>query len=247
MATGVHLRIGENVRKLEIHMIEPVRQLMYSKMRVDIIAEEFSAGYGFADLVGAKLCEEGCENRKIMGLETPLDHHHLVRVILSLHLESAVSVAALSNRIPVSESTLRNRVLPQLKRMGLIERVPNGSIKLLNVPPRPTEGIVAVEAKQTRWREAILQARRYTYFAEQSYIAVWKETTRLVDRTLLDVHKLGLISVELDGAEVIVEAPKLEPREAGMNWFCAEFLYGYALSLGSLVSESKSHRVDTVA
>lgn len=220
------------MNRKEVQMIEPVRQLMLKNMNVDVVAEEFSAGYGFADLVGAKLCGQCCKNREQMGMAIPLDHRHLVRVLLSLNGNNKMSISSLLEQAFISESTLRSKVLPQLRRMGLIKSEPGGFIKLLNVPPKPTEGVIAVEAKQTRWRDAMLQARRYSYFAEQSYIAVWKETLRLVDQSLLATHQLGLIGVEIDSAEVVIEAPKLIPRQTEMNWFCAEFLYGLALNTG---------------
>ncbi len=105
----------------------------------------------------------------------------------------------------------------------------DGYVRLLTVPPQPTKNIVAVEAKQTKWREAILQARRYTFFANQTYIAVWFDTVDRVDRRLLYRHRLGLIGVGTDNAEVILKAPKRIPRQPKMNRYCSEFLYRIAL------------------
>lgn len=213
-------------------MIAPVRDLLVRELKSDVVVCEFSAGYGFADLVGAKLCNSCCENREKSGWTASLAHRHLVRVLLTLESREPITIEALRERVAISESTLRSKVLPTLRRMGLIEHSRTQVIKLVAMPPKPTEGVIAVEAKQTRWREAILQAKRYKFFADQSYIAVWKETVPRVDRSLLEAHNLGLISVEPHKAIIELEAPVSVPKRLEMNRFCSEYLYAHALSTG---------------
>lgn len=218
---------------LEAEMIEPIRRFMQHQLQMDIIAQEFSAGYGVADLVGAALCEEGCELRKEKGLEVALDHHYIVQVLLALRSEGRTSLPYILRRVALSESTLRRKVLPQLDKLGVIERYGDGYVRLIFAPPQPAKHVVAVEAKQTRWRNAILQARRYTFFANQTYVAVWAKTAARVDRALLYRHRVGLIAVEPDGeCAIVVEAPRLSPRALDMNRLCAEFLYGLAIRSG---------------
>lgn len=217
-------------RRLEIEMIPPIRSLMQQEMNLDVISEEFSAGYGIADLVGASLSKKNCQRRERLGLSTPLDNHHILEILLLLTTRGRTSISFLLGRISFSESTLRRKVLPQMITLGLIKRDLDGRIYLVNEPPEPARYIVAVEAKQTRWRDAILQARRYTFFANCTYIAVWNGTAELVDRQLLYRHRLGLIGVEPDGAEIILEAPSRKPRKPKMHRYCAEFLYGKILS-----------------
>lgn len=218
------------MNRLEAHMIEPVRSLMDEHMGLDIIAAEFSAGYGIADLVGAEMCEENCQSRKALGIAAPLDHRHFIEILLTLAPGVRMPIAGILDNVSFSESTLRKRVLPRMVSYGLLEREPDDSVRLLTMLPKPTNRIVAIEVKQTKWREALLQARRYTFFADQSYVAVWTEITARVDRALLDRHKLGLIGVAPDKAEVLVKAPTLSPREPRMGFYCAEYLYRQALS-----------------
>jgi hypothetical protein len=218
-------------RRLEAHMIEPIRSLMRDRMGLDVVTEEFSAGYGIADLVGAVMCKDNCRDRETMGIATPLDHRHFVEVLSELRLGTRRSIDSILDRVSFSESTFRKRILPRMLSQGLIERESGGYVRLLIRPPKPTRGIVAVEVKQTRWREALLQARRYTFFADQTYVAVWSETAARVDRTLLREHRIGLIGVEQERAEVLMAAPKRPPREPKMNRYCAEYLYREALCL----------------
>jgi hypothetical protein len=223
------------MNRLEAEMIEPIRQFMRHHLQMDVVTEEFSAGYGVADLVGAALCEKRCEQRKANGLDIALDHHHIVQVLLALHSERRTSLPYILRRVALSESTLRNKVLPQLDKLGVIERDEDGYVRLIFAPPKPAKRVVAVEAKQTRWRDAILQARRYTFFADQTYVAVWARTAARVDKALLYRHRVGLIAVEENGdCRMVFKAPRVSPREENMNRVCAEFMYGLALQSGLL-------------
>lgn len=216
----------------EAQMIEPIKQLLYDKMFIDIAHREFSAGYGIADIVGAKLCNESCKKRENLGLAIAFDHVYFTSVLLALSQTRWTSFANLSKKISAPENTLRNKILPKLSKLKIIEKH-NNFFRLCVDLPKPTQRLIAVEAKQKNWKEAILQARRYTFFAEETYIAIWTENTRLVDRSLLYRHRLGLIAVDLDHAEVIVKAPIRQPREPKLNLYSSEFFYGQALTNGT--------------
>ena len=219
----------------EAQMIAPIRQLLYQKMFIDITELEFSVGYGIADVVGAKLCSKNCAQRENLGLAVAFDHVHVAEVLIALYANKWTSFKDLTRKISFSESTLRKKVLPKLVKLQIIERI-NDSFRLGIHLPKPTQNLIAVEAKQIKWKEAILQARRYSFFADETYIAVWSETVKRVDRALLYRHRLGLISVESNFAEVIVEAPKRKPREPKFNLYSAEFFYGKHLNCSFLKS-----------
>lgn len=212
--------------RLEAHMIEPIKRLMVDELGLSVIAKEFSAGYGRADLVGAYLSEENHFFRKGNGLkDVTIDNYRLVEALMALRAGVNTSYEQLLQRVGVAESTLQKSILPRLENLGLVEHNRGKSARLLHPLPSPADHIVAVEAKQTRWQDAILQARRYTFFAEYTYIAVWNGKARLVDKSLLYRHRLGLIGVEVNSAEILIEAPKRNPRIPQMNRYCAEFLY----------------------
>jgi predicted RNA-binding protein with PUA-like domain len=211
-------------------MIEPIRHLMRNEMLLDVVVQECRAGYGIPDLVGAAISKRGCELRRKSGLPGALDHHHLVEIVLILRPGLRRSFEYLSKRVSFSESTFFRKVLPQLRAYGVVEIHRDGYVQLSAEFPNPTDYIVAVEAKQNRWRQAILQARRYRYFAEEAYVAIWKDAAARVDKALLRRHRLGLIQVENDGAEIIVEAPRLRPRNPSMNRYCAEIMFAQVCS-----------------
>jgi len=80
--------------------------------------------------------------------------------------------------------------------------------------------LVAIEAKITRWREALAQAHRYRAFADRTYVALPSE---IIDRTEAIgecAHRMGigLIAVTSTSASVILESPSVVPRTADRMW-----------------------------
>lgn len=216
-------------KRFEFEMISPIRSALSQQLHLDVVSTEFSAGYGVADLVGAKLCPDGVRMRQNSGTMDAIDKKLLVRVLMAIRRDRRTSVNAILGKLAISESTLKKKVLPQLDRAGIIDRVSPNFVSLVSDVPNPMKQIIAVEAKQTKWREAIIQARRYGYFANKSYIAIWSEKIRSIDRNLLYRHRLGLISVTDGGADIVVEAPLRAPRVRYMHRYCAEYLYGILL------------------
>ena len=106
----------------EAQMINPIRQLLYDKMFIDITQQEFSAGYGFADIVGAKLCSKNCQKRENLGLAIAFDHVYFASVLLSLSQTKWTSFANLAKKVAASEITLRKKILPKLNKLKIIEK-----------------------------------------------------------------------------------------------------------------------------
>jgi len=210
---------------LEAHMKAPIRRLMQGAMGLDVVVEEFSAGYGIADLVGGVVCRRSQRTREGTGIAEPLDDWKLWEVLHVLNTRRFKTVTELAGQVSLSASTLRSSVLPRMYRMGLLERASDDRVRLKVSPPAPVEHIVAVEAKQHRWLDAVRQAYRYTSFANRTYVAVWNGAAARVDRSLLRKLRLGLIGVEPDGAEVLVRAQAVTPRRPKMHRYCSEALY----------------------
>jgi hypothetical protein len=211
----------------EADMIEPIRALMLSKIGLDLVATEFTAGYGIADLVGG-IIEPGAWVNTAE-LRQPIANKQLIEVLCLLPDGKIRSLDSLAGRVSFSEISLRKRIVPQLIAMGLVTQPKRGYVQLQRPVPSPASRIVAVEAKQEKWREAILQARRYTHFADQVFVAIWDSKIKNVDRSLLYRHRLGLIGVARNSAAVLIEAPHRRPHNPRMNRYCAEILYGLSL------------------
>jgi len=80
--------------------------------------------------------------------------------------------------------------------------------------------VVAVEAKLTRWTDAITQALSYLSFANRSYVALPQRTvlkSKRVKDACLD-SGIGLLSVGKSNAQVLVRATRREPLSPERVW-----------------------------
>jgi hypothetical protein len=128
-------------------------------------------------------------------------------------------VAELWGRGALREPTLTRRLytrsqrtqlaLQKLERLGLVRRTPAGGYVLTNVMNRNVE-VLAVEAKLTRWREAIEQARDYLRFSMASYVAL-PESVVQANRDIAHSCKqaqVGLLAVSSEGVRVVSHPPR---------------------------------------
>jgi len=143
--------------------------------------------------------------------------------------ESAV-LAQLLRRDPLRARTVAERLYSQparttrallrLTRLGLVNSTSTGAFTTALEGLAGTVEIVAIEAKLTRWREAIVQARAYLAFANRAFVAL---PAPIVDRDhrvleACQAAKLGLLAVSGDGVSVVSSAGFHEPRSASWVW-----------------------------
>lgn len=124
---------------------------------------------------------------------------------------SALSAAAYAPPDAVS------RALFRLKRHRLvIEAVPTKFTVRRAAFPQHLE-IVAVEAKLTRWRDALEQARGYLRFANRSYVAVPGALARGNHRLLADCADdgIGVVAVDSASTSVVLEAARHDHQRSG--------------------------------
>jgi hypothetical protein len=112
-------------------------------------------------------------------------------------------------------------VLRRMERLGVVESRPGRSYRVtMTALPMEIE-VVAVEAKLTRWREAISQAVEYQRFANQVYVALPHTT---VDDNFLPCYEecgargLGLMAVSPESSELLLEARRETPATAEWFW-----------------------------
>lgn len=143
--------------------------------------------------------------------------------------ESAV-VSVLVHR-PLRASTIANHiftranrvqeVLDRFERRNLVKRRSRGVYSLCRASIPNHVEVIAVEAKLTRWREAVMQAKRYTHFANQVYVALPQATIENVFLPLLEEcseYGLGLLSVAADRSEFLVFPQRTSPLSPEWLW-----------------------------
>jgi len=215
--------------RVESRMIAPIGDAVANYHRLDVWLREYRSGYGIADLVGMVVSRASYEERTRGGQRPPLEDRRVIEVLLRIPSKRSLSFETLAQRVALAPSSLRHKALRALIKRGLVLEK-KGRYWLLGRLPNPAAEIVAVEAKIDRWSDAILQARRYTLFAHRSYVAVPMAVVPSVDRLLLYRHRIGLIGVEDSFAQIIIEAPRITPRDVCAHRVCAESLYSIVLA-----------------
>lgn len=132
------------------------------------------------------------------------------------HTDTSLSAALFT-----SEDRLRRRT-DSLVRKRLLGRAEGGEYRLATSTGHQVASIVAVEAKLTRWRDAIDQAMTYLAFADESYVALPDSLAGASSiRGALSQLPLGLISVGRMDSTILRKARRLTPRTPDRFWLLA--------------------------
>lgn len=109
--------------------------------------------------------------------------------------------------------------LKRLERQGLVEQTASGRYALVSDFSTGYQ-VLSIEAKLTRWRQALEQAKAYLRFSDQSFVAlpasVIAKNKRIV--SACRAEGIGLISVTRTGIEVVVKAATREGEIDAREW-----------------------------
>jgi hypothetical protein len=145
---------------------------------------------------------------------TPLRLSYFDCALIASALKSrSVTVADLAASTYSAPEQIDKRVL-RLVKLGLMSQQKNS----LRIVPSamPQVHIVAVEAKLTRWRDALLQAREYLKFANEAYIAMPASVIASNATALAACAEfgIGVIAVDEIGVRVVLRPEAHRPCSA---------------------------------
>lgn len=195
---------------------------------------EIGVGYGVADLVVVNksgVNKDHCAIRTSHGQMTPLLSEEYFKTLKLLpdenHQDDAVEFNYIAQKSSLSHSYLKYKVLRDLENKGYIKRVGEKHYFKVNGWLPITNELVAIEAKLKDWRRGAMQANRYKAFANRVYLAVPKETARLVDITFLKKHNIGLISLDTQNytKRFVVGCKPEKPFDEYKFNFAAEYFW----------------------
>jgi hypothetical protein len=91
----------------------------------------------------------------------------------------------------------------------------------------PSGVLFAFEAKLTRWRDAMHQAFRNTFFARHSYVVLPEKTARIAAQFVAEFErrKVGLCYVKGGRIHVVHQAGPVEPINRGLAARAAELVH----------------------
>lgn len=93
--------------------------------------------------------------------------------------------------------------------------------------------LIAIEAKLTKWRDALHQAYRNTCFAHRSYVLLPEKTALIAAKYLAEFErrKVGLFYLS-DGKIVIAcEPPKIEPIQPWLSKVAIDAIHAHTESI----------------
>lgn len=143
---------------------------------------------------------------------TPLRLGYFDCALIAAALKAgSVTVADLAASTYSAPEQIGKRVL-RLVKLGLMSERSGGIRVPANTLPTGVH-VVAVEAKLTRWREAISQARDYLTFANEAYIAMPANVIARNARALAACAEVGVgvIAVDEVDARIVLHAQMHRP------------------------------------
>jgi hypothetical protein len=214
-------------KKSESHLVRILRN--YFDSLGYITTTELSLGYGRADLVAFNIDTNRCKARLNNGQHRSLDklkYYNLLRLIPEIESDESISLYNLSEHLKLSQSHLRQNLLSFLIRFGYIIEVNHKRYAKVNGYIPIADEILAVEVKVSDWRRGAIQAKRYQVFANRVFLAISNYYAHRVDRSLLEDHNIGLLTV---GHKIYedLKAPQLLPRDLNRFNFAAEWVWRY--------------------
>ena len=189
----------------EKDLVEKLETELKKQFNTSIAVKEFSAGYGIADLV---LVSDSRKSKRNIG--TPITRFNALQVFLNIEAGICTINQLLTEMPGFNERTIKKE-LNYLIKGGYIERrgADRYSATTGSVSKRLNKGkkIIAIEAKLTDYRGGLVQARRYQYFADTSYLALLKKAEHLLDYSEFSKYGVGLILFDELSGDVEVKHP----------------------------------------
>ena len=184
--------------RYEAEMKEGILTFLKTGQHCKNIVHEVDSGYGIADFVGMR----NSSKRSFFYFKNKID----VFFLLKMRINQPISLDEIEKYVHYSRKYLKNVILKLYKEQGLIDEIDkNLYVRTADLDEKGFF-LVAVEAKLSKWNQALVQAALYKKFADYSLVALYKKYVRNVDLKTFKEHKIGLISIddELD-FDVIVE------------------------------------------
>ena len=187
----------------EAELVTKIEKILKEKFKTDLTFREISAGYGIADLVIAPSEMSGIINRE------PITHFGTLKFYLELS-KKRYTLEELHSLIPHLPRSNTRKSINFLLHNGYLTKEIDGKYVKSDILAKnePIQKIIAIEAKLTDYRNGIIQAKRYQYFADQSYLAILKAASRHIDTEALLSSGIGLILFDEISETVDILKPK---------------------------------------
>lgn len=164
-------------------------------------------------------------------------------VVALLLKKGPLRLATMAEHLYANQRSVE-RPLMALLRQGVVGTSPGGAFRLVHAPFLRETRLLAVEAKLSRWREALTQAVRYREFASEAYVAlpVGNAVVKTVVQDEARAAGVGLIAVASGDLQVLVRARHAFPRTPDFVWLAYRMLSRRTSARHVSVDAYDSHR-----
>lgn len=209
--------------KDERSLVFKLEKILKKEFGTNLAFHEFTTGYGIADLVFAK---KFSFSRKILKRK-PITDFNSFSLFLNLDINKEYSISEISNIFPyLNESEIKKR-LRVLVTSGYLNKLDKNFYKknISEINFNPIKKIIAIEVKLNDHKNGLIQARRYKYFADESYLAILKEAEKNIDISEFNKQNIGLILFNSKDNTIEIKHPREDQRiEKKINLFAKELM-----------------------
>lgn len=211
-------------------LVHKLEKILRKKFFTDASFKEFSAGYGIADLVFAP----NFSFKKNTVKRSPITNFYILSLLLTLQANKKYALEDICNEfnLPAFET---NKYISFLKKNEYIQQIDKKYYmkSLTEHELNPIKKIIAIEAKLYDHKNGLIQARRYQYFADESYLAILKRAERNIDIDEFNKYNIGLILFDDKTGEVEIKHPQNtnEIFEYNVSFFAKEQMINKFISL----------------
>ncbi|GGY21732.1 hypothetical protein [Streptomyces tanashiensis] len=185
---------------------------------------EVQTSQGVVDLIFAVFLPTHVNEREIWGVH-PIQERSALDALTALSQKVSepqgfltMSTVEIADRVRISPSHLRKKVLPHLVDLGWVERSGKSYWRARHLHKCPTSSIYAIEVKRSEWQRALMQATSHTRFANKTYVAMDASRIPRSPESFEGAMRftgIGMISVSADDqhppVSVVIEARKKSP------------------------------------
>jgi DNA-binding MarR family transcriptional regulator len=139
-------------------------------------------------------------------------------ILFAVYDSQATTVGELALKLYAREAVIRRSVDRLLKAGILGER--QDRLRVRKAVVDQTAQVISIEAKLSRWKEALQQAKAYLRFSNAAYVALPEAQINRISalRSACKDAGVGMIAVSQSTCRVIIRAPTNVPRSGEWFW-----------------------------
>lgn len=214
----------------EKELVNKLDKILKKEFGTDLAFREFSAGYGIADLVFAP----NFSFKKNSFLRKPLTDFSSLSLLLTLEEGKRYNSKDMCCLFPQLTQKTICKLLNTLVANKYLEKTEgNVYCKARSIYPlNPIKKVVAIEVKLKDHKHGLIQARRYQYFADESYLAILKEARHNINFEEFEKHNIGIILFDskTNNIEVIHPNSKNNQFQSNVSIFAKEMMLSQSLN-----------------